>query len=215
MDNKGALKILNCCGDFSFSLNGINAKSVIGEADVDKVKRLAIAALEEQVASDEESFKNMTLLGLIFLGYMQGLVKLIISPHGDGIVCQIGEHWFYFDGSNAEQYDSVEEYVKDIPETTIIETIVSVLSEFRNEESMTFMDEYLYYFYYLIENLSRTYIFNSNSSEHLKYNSTTVKIIRSLTTKECDVADVGVMFRARFEDGSVHDVFLDELESIK
>lgn len=212
MDNKGALKILNFCGDFSFSLNGVKAKYMIGEAEVDKVKRLAIAALEEQVASDEESFKNMTLLGLVSLGYMQGLVKLINSPHGDGVVCQIGEHWFYFDGANAEQYDSVEEYVKDIPETTIIETITTVLSEFRSEESMTFMDEYLYYFYFLIENLSRTYIFNSKSSEYLKYNGTPVRVITSLVTKERDAV---AKFRVRFEDGSVRDISFDELKNIK
>ena len=35
--------------------------------------------------------------------------------------------------------------------------------------------------------------------------------IRPLTEKECDIADVGNMYKARFFDGYERDVFEDEL----
>lgn len=38
-----------------------------------------------------------------------------------------------------------------------------------------------------------------------------VQIIRELTEKEADIEDVGRMFRVRFPDGYVTDVFADEL----
>lgn len=28
-------------------------------------------------------------------GYAAGVVRVIDSPHGDGVVCQIGGYWFY------------------------------------------------------------------------------------------------------------------------
>lgn len=42
----------------------------------------------------------------------------------------------------------------------------------------------------------------------------TVTVIRPLTGEEADIADVGRMFKVRFEDGYVTDVFEDELSDI-
>ena len=42
----------------------------------------------------------------------------------------------------------------------------------------------------------------------------TVTVIRPLTGKEADIADVGPMFKVRFEDGFVTDAFEDELSDI-
>lgn len=42
----------------------------------------------------------------------------------------------------------------------------------------------------------------------------TVTVIRSLAEEEADIADVGRMFKVRFEDGYVTDVFEDELSDI-
>lgn len=61
-----------------------------------------------------------------------------------------------------------------------------------------------------IENGKR-YMFNTNDSKYEIYNGTEVEIIRPLTEKECDIADVGNMYKARFCDGYVSDVFEDEL----
>ena len=54
-------------------------------------------------------------------------------------------------------------------------------------------------------------IFNTTDSELKKYNGTEVEIIRPLTEKECDIADVGNMYKVRFFDGYERDAFEDEL----
>jgi hypothetical protein len=86
---------------------------------------------------------------MVVSGYNQHLINLILSPNGDGIACQIGDNWFYFDGSTAEEYDNVAEYKEVMLTSDIITNIYNVLCEFKTE----FEDEYLYYYYYLIENL--------------------------------------------------------------
>ena len=87
--------------------------------------------------------------GMIIRGYNQHLINLILSPHDDGIACQIGDNWFYFGGSMAEAFDDVCKYKEEMNETDIITEIYDVLCEFKTE----FADEYLYYYYYLMENL--------------------------------------------------------------
>ena len=57
-------------------------------------------------------------------------------------------------------------------------------------------------------------IFNTTDSELKKYNGTEVEIIRPLTGKECDIADVGNMYKVRFYDGYERDAFEDELTEI-
>lgn len=86
---------------------------------------------------------------MIIRGYNQLLINLILSPHDDGIACQIGDNWFYFGGSTAEAFDDVCKYKEEINEADIITEIYDVLCEFKTE----FADEYLYYYYYLMENL--------------------------------------------------------------
>ena len=55
------------------------------------------------------------------------------------------------------------------------------------------------------------YTFNTTDSELQKYNGTKAVILRPLTENECDIDDVGMMYKAVFEDGSHRDVFEDEL----
>ena len=38
-----------------------------------------------------------------------------------------------------------------------------------------------------------------------------VEVIRPLTVAECDVDDVGMMYKVRFDDGTEIDAFADEL----
>ena len=54
-------------------------------------------------------------------------------------------------------------------------------------------------------------IFNTTDSELKKYNGTEIEIIRPLTEKECDIEDVGNMYKVRFYDGYERDAFEDEL----
>lgn len=54
-------------------------------------------------------------------------------------------------------------------------------------------------------------IFRTTDSELMKYSGTEVEIIRLLTKDECDIEDVGTMFKVRFYDGYIRDAFFDEL----
>lgn len=85
-------------------------------------------------------------------GYKDGVVKLEESPNEDGVVCRIGEYWFYFGGSEAEECMTVEEYNASIPTETIIDEIYQVLDDFANCCEI-YGDEYNYYEAYLNEHL--------------------------------------------------------------
>ena len=61
-----------------------------------------------------------------------------------------------------------------------------------------------------IEN-EKNYKFNTTDTELLKYNGTKVSVIRALTENECDIKDVGNMYKVKFKDGIERDVFEDEL----
>ncbi len=76
-------------------------------------------------------------------GYDDGVVKLDISPNADGIICVIGEYFFYFGGLTTDEYDDVEDYKRDISRDVIIDEIYDTLDEFRKDEA--FLDEYGYY----------------------------------------------------------------------
>lgn len=61
-----------------------------------------------------------------------------------------------------------------------------------------------------IEN-GKKYVFNTNDLELKKYNGGKVNVVRNLTKDECDIEDVGNMYKVQFEDGYERDVFEDEL----
>lgn len=83
-------------------------------------------------------------------GYTRGVIKLVPSPHEDGIVCQIEDNWFYFGGLTAESYDDVGRFKEDIPASDIISEIFSVLDEFQHDQYD--LDEANYYEAILNEN---------------------------------------------------------------
>ena len=87
---------------------------------------------------------------MIFDGYYKGLVRLIESPHNDGVVCQIGDIWFYFGGLTAEECKTVEEYKASVDTKTILDEIYSVLNDFK-DSGVEYQDEYSYYELYLKE----------------------------------------------------------------
>lgn len=55
------------------------------------------------------------------------------------------------------------------------------------------------------------YTFHTTDSDYLKYNGEQILIARALTDRECDIPDVGNMYKGFFEDGNCTDVFEDEL----
>ena len=83
----------------------------------------------------------------IKVGIDKGVVRFIIDPNNDhGTVCAIGDNWFYFGGLTAEE-ENPDEYIKNVPMDTIIQDILNVLNDFKEN----FVDEYLYYYFYLEE----------------------------------------------------------------
>lgn len=82
-------------------------------------------------------------------GYKKGIIKLIPSPNYDGIVCKIGDYWFYFGGITAEECDDVDEYKSVVLESDIVNDIYEVLNDFFCYGDC--IDEYVYYEHYLKE----------------------------------------------------------------
>ncbi|MCI6676082.1 MAG: hypothetical protein MSG78_04120 [Clostridiales bacterium] len=66
----------------------------------------------------------------------------------------------------------------------------------------------------MLEN-GKKYTFNTIDTELSKYNGTDVEVIRPLTETECDIEDVGNMYKVRFSDGYERDAFEDELSENK
>lgn len=61
------------------------------------------------------------------------------------------------------------------------------------------------------ENEREKAVFNTTDSELTQYNGTVVEVIRPLTQDECDIEDVGKMYKVKFHDGYIRDAFQDEL----
>ena len=78
-----------------------------------------------------------------------GLMSKVIIPklEEDGLKAQIGEYWFYFGGSEFEYTNP-----KSIPFSVLVDEIKEVLDDFRKYPDI-FEDEYLYYYYFLCENI--------------------------------------------------------------
>lgn len=86
---------------------------------------------------------------MLRLGLERGLVKLIVDPNMEsGTVCQIGDNWFYFGGTTAEDMGP-HEYRNTIPVDEIVNEIFEVLVSFHMDEG--FYDEYRYYDAFLTE----------------------------------------------------------------
>ena len=78
-----------------------------------------------------------------------GLMSKVIVPFldEDGLKAQIGDYWFYFGGTEFEYTDT-----KDIPFGILVNEIKECLDAFY-ECPEVYEDEYLYYYYYLCENI--------------------------------------------------------------
>ena len=78
---------------------------------------------------------------MILIGIARGVVKLIDSPNDGEPACLIGEHWFYYAGSEGCGKTS-EEYVSEVPMDDITREIIDALEGIRDGLSE---DEYAYY----------------------------------------------------------------------
>lgn len=86
-------------------------------------------------------------------GYEAGLVKFIENPVlSSGTVCEIGNYWFLF---NVERDidESPDEFLKNTSLDVALGWVKQTLDEFRTAKEC--LDEYRYYYCYLMENLRR------------------------------------------------------------
>lgn len=91
----------------------------------------------------------MITKNMVKKGIEEGWILFIKCPNfGSGTVCKIGENWFYFGGTTAEELDP-EEYLEQVPVDDIVNEIFDVMEDFRTDSF--FEDEYAYYEAYLRE----------------------------------------------------------------
>ena len=88
-------------------------------------------------------------MNMLDTAYEKGVIKLVCRDL-HGITCQIGDYWFCFGGHTAEEYSSVEDYIRDIPREDIILDIYTALADFEDDPYLR--DEYNYYASYLAKN---------------------------------------------------------------
>lgn len=102
---------------------------------------------------------------MIIQGYKQGIIRLttdteffktsnLLTIGKTGVICVIGEGWFYFGGEEAE-CSTVVEYKKNFTEDTIIQQIYDTIQVFSEDWELN-GDEYMYYYYFLCEKLNIT-----------------------------------------------------------
>ena len=85
---------------------------------------------------------------MLLAGIQKGVVTFIDSPNDGTPACKIGEHWFYYGGSEAEGESSAE-YIAHTPTDDLVHEVLDALSGIRDEISE---NEYLYYEAVLFEN---------------------------------------------------------------
>lgn len=95
------------------------------------------------------NMNNVITKSLVKAGYEQNIVKIVDAC--GGIMCEIGEYSFFFAGIEGEEM-TADGYKKNTPVSDIINEIYDTLEAFGNDED--FRDEYDYYYFYLIENVS-------------------------------------------------------------
>ena len=78
-----------------------------------------------------------------------GLMAKVITAKLDGndIMVTIGDGWFWINGDEFKWTD-----INDIPFSILVTEIKDALDDFYGHQD-TFEDEYLYYYYYLCENI--------------------------------------------------------------
>lgn len=79
---------------------------------------------------------------MILSGISAGVVELIDSPHDQEPACKIGEHWFYYAGSEGSGLTSAE-YTANVPMDEIASEIIGALEGIRDD--LDGADEYGYY----------------------------------------------------------------------
>lgn len=87
---------------------------------------------------------------MIAHGIDEEVIRFVTDPNmGRGTVCQIGDCWFYFGGSMAEEL-SPEEYLGAVAKCELVQEVYETLDAF-SKDGEELADEYRYYEAYLNE----------------------------------------------------------------
>ncbi len=84
-------------------------------------------------------------------GYEKGIVKFITDPNMEaGTVCSIGEYWFYFSGTDAEEKNP-EEFLAGADMEEVLDRVLAALDWLLDENEDNGDAEYNYYYAVLRE----------------------------------------------------------------
>ena len=109
-------------------------------------------SVSDEAAEPKTEFDEITPK-MIEEGLSNGSVRIVDSPYGDGAVCEIIDHyWFYAFGPEGESM-TAEEYAANVPREDIARKIADALRLFRDTPG--FEDEYAYYKEFLRKSAER------------------------------------------------------------
>ena len=119
---------------------------------------------------------------LVGKALVHNVINLEQSPNGDGIVARCGEHWFYFGGATAEEYQDPDEFWEDMVFEDIVSEIFDALVKFEYGENET---EAAYYEAYINEHLPESDADKCNSfmeyvREHFSFANETLALMRNI-----------------------------------
>lgn len=66
------------------------------------------------------------LIGALRIAYKRGILRFAREPFGSGVVCWIGDNWFYF-SDEAEDYDNAAEYLQSVGISFALERVYDTL----------------------------------------------------------------------------------------
>ena len=86
----------------------------------------------------------------VLQGLRSGIIRIEDEYADGGVIARIGDNWFYFAGQEGENMTAAE-YLANVPEEDIACKISEVLGDFQDDDE----DEWLYYRYFIDEELTR------------------------------------------------------------
>ena len=142
-----------------------------------------------------------------------GTITFEVDPNmGAGTVARIGDYWFYFGGSAAEE-ESPEEYLARVPKEDVAEEIFDALSDFENENP----DEIAYYDAVVLESFGKTEILERSSAsggaERIKVLFEGRTVDAAVLRKEDGSAEV--FMKVGSEDAAFEADVLQAIETLK
>lgn len=107
-----------------------------------------------------KSFDKKILQQLVSIGYEKNIIQILYSQDYNedgckGIICQIGNHTFYFAKDKVDTYNNIYDYIRD---TTAEENIIDITEAIYRKMQYEFIKfEADYYYNYLYSKIGNIY----------------------------------------------------------